>query len=109
VAAVEDEISVAELKQRLEGEAAPALLDVREPWEVEICSIPGSIHIPLNNLPADFQLLPKDRPLVVLCHHGMRSRLAVEWLRRQGLERAVNLGGGIDAWARQIDRQMKVY
>lgn len=104
-----DEISVGELKQRLDGGEAPAILDVREPWEWDICHIDGSIFIPLNNLPGGFEKVPKDRPLVVLCHHGMRSRMAVDWLRANGVEQAANLTGGIDAWARQVDRQMKVY
>lgn len=103
------EISVSELRRRLDAGEALAVLDVREPWEAEICRIEGSISIPLNRLPDGVENLPQDRPLVVLCHHGMHSRLAVDWLRANGVKEAVNLGGGIDAWARQIDRQMKVY
>jgi len=103
------EISVGELKRRLDAGEALALLDVREPWELDIGRMVDAISIPLNSLPAGIEKLPKDRPLVVLCHHGMRSQLAVEWLRANGLENAVNLAGGIDAWARQVDRQMKVY
>jgi rhodanese-related sulfurtransferase len=103
------EISVEDLQRRLEEKEPVAVLDVREPWEAEICSLPGSIFIPLNRLPDDVEKLPKDRLLVVLCHHGMRSRMAVDWLRAHGVENAVNLGGGIDAWAHRIDRQMKVY
>ena len=104
-----DEITVDELKRRLDRGQPLAILDVREPWECDICAIDGSIFIPLNRLPGDFQKLPKDRPLVVLCHHGMRSRMAVDWLRANGVEQVANLTGGIDAWARQVDRQMKVY
>lgn len=103
------EISVDELKRRIDEGEALAVLDVREPWEAEICCIAGSILIPLNRLSDGVEKLPKDRPLVVLCHHGMRSRMAVDWLRANGVENAVNLGGGIDAWAHRIDRQMKVY
>jgi rhodanese-related sulfurtransferase len=104
-----DEMSVVELKDRLDDGQSLAILDVREPWEREICAIAGSISIPLNQLPGGIERLAKDRPLVVLCHHGMRSRLAVDWLRANGVNDAVNLAGGIDAWARQVDRQMKVY
>ena len=102
-------MSVDELKRRLDDSEALAVLDVRELWELDIARLPNSISIPLNSLPTGFEILPKDRPLVVLCHHGMRSRVAVEWLRANGVENAVNLAGGIDAWAHQIDRQMKVY
>ena len=104
-----EEMSVIELKRRLDAGESLAILDVREPWEREICAIEGSISIPLNQLPEGIERLAKDRPLVVLCHHGMRSQLAVDWLRSNGVEDAVNLAGGIDAWARQVDRQMKVY
>ncbi|WP_225889923.1 rhodanese-like domain-containing protein [Indioceanicola profundi] len=87
----------------------PALLDVREDWEVELCSIEGSIYIPLDQLPARLGELPTEEPLVVLCHHGMRSAHAVAWLRRNGFDRASNLSGGIDYWARHVDPTMKVY
>jgi rhodanese-related sulfurtransferase len=107
------EIPVGELAHR--RAAAPpadgglALLDVREPWEVEICRLPDSINIPLALLPDRLDALPRDGMLVVLCHHGMRSRQATHWLRANGRANAVNLGGGIDAWARVIDPAMRTY
>jgi rhodanese-related sulfurtransferase len=88
---------------------AMALLDVREPWEVEICSLPGALLIPLATLPARLAEVPTDRPLVVVCHHGMRSLNAVAWLHRNGVANAINLEGGIDAWAREIEPTMGVY
>jgi rhodanese-related sulfurtransferase len=93
---------------RREGRAV-AVLDVREPWEIEICSLPGALAIPLHSLPARIGEVPTDQPLVVVCHHGMRSLQAVVWLHRSGLDNAVNLGGGIDAWAREIEPSMGVY
>lgn len=86
-----------------------AVLDVREPWEVAICAIPGSINVPLSTLPQNLSRLPEQGPLVVLCHHGMRSMQAVAWLRQNGFANAVNLQGGIDAWARQVDASMATY
>ncbi len=86
-----------------------ALLDVREPWELEICKIDGALAIPLHQLPARLDEIPRDRPLVVMCHHGGRSAQAVAWLRRNAVDNAVNLDGGIDDWAREIDRTMGVY
>jgi rhodanese-related sulfurtransferase len=85
------------------------ILDVREPWEVAICAIPGSINVPLSTLPHNLNRLPEKGPLVVLCHHGMRSMQAVAWLRQNGFENATNLQGGIDAWARQVDTSMATY
>ena len=104
-----DEISVQELDSWRKTGRDIAVLDVREPWEVEICSLAGAFSIPLQALPARFGELPTDKPLVVLCHHGMRSQQAVHWLRRNGLGNAINLAGGIDAWARQIEPSMGVY
>jgi len=85
------------------------LLDVREPWETALCLIEGSIVIPLAGVPAAIDRLPADTPIVVTCHHGMRSLQAVNWLRRNGREGAVNLAGGIDAWARQVEPAMTLY
>ena len=84
--------------------AAPALLlDVREPWEVELASIPGALTIPMGDIPSRLQELDPDRPTVVLCHHGARSLNVTMWLRNQGFEHVQSLSGGIDAWACTID------
>lgn len=85
------------------------LLDVREPWETALCLIDGSLTVPLATVPGALDRLPDDKPIVVTCHHGMRSLQAVNWLRRNGRARAVNLAGGIDAWARQVDPAMTTY
>ncbi|MBI3452505.1 MAG: sulfurtransferase [Rhodospirillales bacterium] len=85
------------------------VLDVRELWEVAICAIKESLSLPLGALPQNLDSLPKDEPLVVLCHHGMRSMQAVAWLRANGYNNATNMRGGIDAWARRIDSAMPTY
>jgi rhodanese-related sulfurtransferase len=103
------EIPVDELARRRAAPDAVALLDVRDPWEVEICQLPGSINIPLAQLPGRLDALPRDGMLVVLCHHGMRSQQAAHWLRANGIPNAVNLTGGIDAWARLVDPAMRTY
>jgi rhodanese-related sulfurtransferase len=101
------EISVDALAHR-SGDSV-VILDVREPWELDICQLPDSLCIPLTSLPGRLEELPRDGTLVVLCHHGMRSAHAVQWLRANGFPQAVNLAGGIDAWARQIDPAMRTY
>lgn len=101
------EMSVDELAR--ERGATVAVLDVREPWELEICRLDGSIVIPLGTLPAHAAQLPRTGKLVVMCHHGRRSAHAVEWLRANGFPNAINLAGGIDAWARRIDPEMRTY
>ncbi len=85
------------------------ILDVREPWEVALCGLSGAVNLPLGQLPGRFGELDRGRPLVVLCHHGARSMQAVKWLRAQGYDQAINLAGGIDAWARTVEPGMATY
>jgi rhodanese-related sulfurtransferase len=103
------EIDTLTLKERLEGDNPPAVLDVREPWELEIASLEGALSIPLGELTSRAAELPRDRPLAVMCHHGGRSAQATAWLRNQGFDRATNVAGGIDAWARTIDPTLSRY
>lgn len=87
------------------------LIDVREEDEFQICRLEWAELIPLAELPeqAPRRLVDKDRPLVVYCHHGMRSQKACEWLRRMGYEYVFNLTGGIEAWANRVEPGMKRY
>lgn len=85
------------------------LIDVREPDEVAACGIAGSRHIPLRRIPESLDDLPRDRRLLVHCHHGGRSRRATRFLRANGFARASNVAGGIDAWAREIDPTLARY
>lgn len=84
------------------------LLDVRQPEEYATARIEGAVLIPLNELPSRLAELPKDLPLVVMCHHGMRSAHAVHHLREAGFD-AHNLTGGIDAWSHDIDKKVPIY
>jgi rhodanese-related sulfurtransferase len=79
------------------------VVDVREPWEAEICFLPGALLIPLGTVASRLDEVPTDVPVVVVCHHGARSARAVGLMRRHGMDRAVNLKGGMDAWACRID------
>ncbi len=79
------------------------LLDVREPEEAAIASIPGSILVPLGALPERLADVDRTCPVVVYCRSGVRSARAVELLRKAGLDRTYNLAGGILAWARDVD------
>ena len=85
------------------------LLDVREPWEVALVKLPEAITVPMGKVPDRLDLVPVDRPVVVICHHGSRSSRVTAWLRSQGYDNAVNLDGGIDAWARTVDPAMATY
>jgi rhodanese-related sulfurtransferase len=103
------EIDTQTLKQRLDGANPPALLDVREPWEHDIVAVDGSIHIPMGDVPRRVAELPRDKPLAVMCHHGGRSAQVTAWLRNQGFDNAMNVAGGIDAWARLVDTSLSRY
>lgn len=91
------------------GRAAPIVVDVRESWEYQLCRIEGSVHVPLGRLPASVDELPRDRSLVVVCHHGVRSQHAAAWLQRIGFPDVHNLHGGIEAWAAEVEPQMARY
>jgi len=85
------------------------LLDVRESYEVDICRLEGSVHIPMGELPERFQQIPKNKTVVVYCHHGGRSLYMTNFLREKGWDNATNLMGGIEGWARKIDPSMRRY
>jgi rhodanese-related sulfurtransferase len=89
--------------------AKPVVLDVREPWEHEVCTIPDSQLLPMQDVPARWQELPADNDIVVVCHHGMRSLQVAQFLKQSGLTRVYNLSGGIAAWAEQVDPEMPRY
>ena len=104
------EITAEAARGRLASAAdPPILLDVREPFEVEIGAIDGHRHIPLRQLPEAYETLPRDRPVIAYCHHGMRSLRAAEFLRSKGLGRAQSLVGGIDRWSLEIDPSVPRY
>lgn len=91
------------------GRAKPQLLDVREPWEVQICSIPGAAHVPMRQIPARAGELDPDQDVVVICHHGARSMQVALFLERSGYSKVHNLAGGVDSWAKTVDPSMPVY
>jgi len=103
------EISVQELDGMRKSGAAHVILDVRTPQELAICAFEDSTNIPMHEIPASLDRLPDDGALVVICHSGMRSYQVTQWLRQNGFDNAVNLQGGIDSWAREIDPSMPVY
>ena len=90
-------------------QSSPLLLDVREPWEFEVCHIDASTNIPMGQIPHRLQELPDDGEVVVICHHGVRSQQVIQFLRPQTSVELINLDGGVDAWARLVDHDMPVY
>jgi adenylyltransferase/sulfurtransferase len=90
-------------------QAGALLVDVREPDEVATCAVAGSRHIPMRQIPENLAQLPKDRHILVMCHHGGRSQKVTLFLRANGYNQATNVAGGIDAWAEQIDTALARY
>ena len=109
VAGAPEEIPAAVLDDWRRQGVPLALLDVREPWEAQIASLDGSRLLPLGELAGRLDELPRERPLVVYCHVGIRSAHAVAFLRAQGFTAASSLAGGIEAWSREIDPTMPRY
>ena len=103
------EIKPAALKLLLEGAAPPLVLDVREPWELEAARLPGTVDIPMNEVPKRLAELPRDRDIVVMCHGGVRSMKVAFFLAQNGFTRVANLTGGIHAWANEVDPSVGTY
>ncbi|MDB5070561.1 MAG: sulfurtransferase [Candidatus Eremiobacteraeota bacterium] len=97
------EISVDELKRRHDAGDDLVLLDVREPDEIATASIPWATVISMREIPVRMNDIPRDKPLVVMCHHGGRSERVAQFLEANGYGNAINLTGGIDAWSASVD------
>ncbi len=91
------------------AQETPFLLDVREPWEYEICHIENSTLIPMGQVQAQFKTLDKNKETVVICHHGVRSKQVAMYLEHKGFSNVINLTGGVDAWAQDVDIDMAKY
>ncbi len=103
--------TVRELKQLIDSGNTPVLIDVREAAELEICALPGAVHIPLNEIPNrldDFEPY-RETGALIYCHHGMRSEMARQFLEQNGLMSFRNLEGGIHLWATEVDPEMAIY
>lgn len=103
------EITVEDLKARLDRKENFVLVDVREPFEWEIARIPGAILIPLGELPSRLSELNPSDELVIQCRSGGRSANAVQFLQEQGFSKVSNLAGGILAWSERIDSSVPRY
>jgi adenylyltransferase/sulfurtransferase len=102
-------ISPKELRARLDKGDQLVLLDVRDQWEYDLAKLPGSILIPLATLPQSMAQLDRKTEIVAICHHGMRSADATNFLLQQGFVSVKNLVGGIDAWSVQVDGSVPRY
>ena len=105
------QLTAAQLKDWLDDPARekPLLIDVREPWEFDVCRIGGAKPIPMRAIPARHMELKRDVETVVICHHGARSYQVCMFLEQQGFSKLFNLYGGMAAWARDVDPTTPTY
>ena len=103
------EIAPLELATRMRRSDPLDVIDVREPYEWRIARIEGARMIPLGRIGAALGDLPRDREIVLYCHHGVRSRAAAEFLASQGFDGVWNLSGGIDRWSAEVDPTVPTY
>lgn len=106
---LDENVSAVELKARLDKGDKLVLLDVREPWEFRIAKIEGAILIPLREVGNRVNELDPETETVVLCHHGIRSKMALDYLREKGFQNLKNLAGGMNAWSLQVDPKVPFY
>ncbi|HLY76423.1 MAG TPA: rhodanese-like domain-containing protein [Thermoplasmata archaeon] len=105
-----DSITTYELAALLKRDPGSVLLlDVREADERAIACIRPSKHIPMDSVPDRLDQLPRDRRIVVFCHHGGRSYTVAAYLESEGFRAVTNLTGGIDDWARSVDSSVPRY
>ena len=103
------EISPKDLKARLDAGETIDIIDVREAWELQQSSLEGAIHIPMNSIPQSLDRIPKDRPVVIMCHMGSRSATVVNWMQQRGFDNLYSLEGGIDLWSTDVDPSVPMY
>ena len=97
------EVRPTALKALLDSAQPPLVLDVRENWEREAARLPGTLDIPMNDIPMRLAELPRDREIVVMCHGGVRSMKVAYFLSQNGFTHISNLTGGIHAWVDEFD------
>ncbi len=102
------QLSVKELKQRIDAGEDVFILDVREPFEYQIANLGGTL-IPMNDVPRRLAEIDRDREIVVQCKSGGRSQMAAEFLAKNGFQKVHNLTGGIIAWSSEIDPSVRKY
>jgi rhodanese-related sulfurtransferase len=102
------EISVQELKEKIDNKEDFQLIDVREDFEYEMSNLGGTL-IPLAGILIESDKIAKDKPVIVQCRSGKRSAIAIMQLEQKGFDNLYNLQGGILAWAEEIDPTIEVY
>jgi rhodanese-related sulfurtransferase len=104
-----EELTVEELKARIDAGENPLVIDVREAWELEISSLPFARHLPMGEIPSRLGELDPAVPLIIMCRSGGRSLQVGRFLESRGFRSVANLSGGILAWGERIDPSLRPY
>ena len=103
------EIDALTLKKQIDNHANIELIDIREEFEIEICKIKDSTHIPMNQIPNHLKSLDINKNLIIICKSGVRSYHVCQFLHQEGFKNIYNLKGGIINWALEIDNSLELY
>ncbi len=103
------DIQPEQVKRKLDAGEQVLLIDCREAEELAAASIEGATHIPMGDVPARLQELDPEVPVIVFCHHGIRSQSVAHFLREQDFDEVLSMAGGIDAWSLRIDPAVPRY
>ena len=104
------ELSAHELSHRLLAREDIQIIDVREPYEHQICSLDNAELIPLQQIPRSLERISRTKPVIMYCHYGIRSANVAQYLNAMhSYQNVYNLKGGIDAWSKEIDPKVPVY
>ena len=103
------EMTALELNKYIIDNPNTVLIDVREPWEYNVAFIENSIHIPISEIQNRMHDFEESEDIVFICHHGIRSRMVGIYFQQNGFKNTINLRGGIDSWAKTVDKEMAVY
>jgi sulfur-carrier protein adenylyltransferase/sulfurtransferase len=104
-----EEIAPEQMRERLASPTPPLVVDVREPWELEISRLPGTLDIPMGELATRVAEIDSNRAIIVMCRSGGRSRSVANFLVSRGYPAVANLTGGILAWGERIDPSLRPY
>lgn len=104
-----EELTVDQLKARLDAGETPLVIDVREAWELDISKVPFALHIPMGQVADRLGELDPANPVIVMCRSGGRSLQVARFLASQGFRSVANLSGGILAWGERIDPSLRPY
>ncbi len=102
-------LTPSQIRDALATRSDVMLVDVREPTEFAIAHIDGATLVPMQSIPQQLASLPRDKEIILHCHHGMRSEMAGNFLLAQGFERVSHMVGGIDRWSDEIDPTVAKY